>query len=470
MFKKIFGIFGMLLLLASFVAAAPAIMVSNLNPGADENVTCYVDGSDAGFDFYWYKGQTRLVSAGNVKSLVLPASVTEPATTYTCKVFRPSSSYVPEILIGSVSVTTKDNYVPPKTQCSDGKDNDGDNKIDMLDPGCKNPQDDDETNIPRWTIDPFEPIIPFHFAECSDRSDNDGDGKVDMQDPGCSSPSDDDEYNIPLIPFKPFKPIIPFHLPECMDTKDNDGDGKIDMQDPGCENPSDDDERNSPEPVLPQCKDGKDNDGDNKIDMLDPGCSSPSDDDETDTPVLPECKDGKDNDNDGKIDMQDPGCESPSDDDETNGSNGGDAEAPKIEIDDAILEVKDGRLKVSVVVLNSGDGVAKNVEVLYSVSKLGKAEFEGVGTIEARQHEDLLRFIDLSGVDAGEYTLMVEAYDDKGHSDVIYRTFEVAEDKLVSDVLVTYNLNQDNVEPAAPLGFFARVVKWFADLFALIWG
>ena len=232
MFKKIFGILGMLVLLASFVAAAPLVMVSNLNPSADESITCYVAGSDAGFDFYWYKGQTRLASAGNVDSLVLPASVTEPATTYTCKVFRPSSSYVPEILIGSVSVTTKDDYVPPKTQCSDGVDNDGDNKVDMLDPGCESPQDDDEFNWTFIPFEPFEPFIPLHFPECSDLSDNDGDGKVDMQDPGCSSPSDDDETNA-------------VHVPECSDKRDNDWDGKVDMRDPGCSSPLDDDETNT---------------------------------------------------------------------------------------------------------------------------------------------------------------------------------------------------------------------------------
>lgn len=43
----------------------------------------------------------------------------------------------------------------PKTQCSDGKDNDGDNLIDLADPGCSNPEDDDETNVP-----PPPPIDP----------------------------------------------------------------------------------------------------------------------------------------------------------------------------------------------------------------------------------------------------------------------------------------------------------------------
>ncbi len=36
---------------------------------------------------------------------------------------------------------------PPKTQCSDGLDNDGDHLVDMNDPGCSSPHDDDETNV-----------------------------------------------------------------------------------------------------------------------------------------------------------------------------------------------------------------------------------------------------------------------------------------------------------------------------------
>ncbi|MFH0797780.1 MAG: hypothetical protein V1906_00025 [Candidatus Woesearchaeota archaeon] len=489
MFKKIFGILGMLLLLASFVAAAPSVKVTNLNPGADENITCYVDGTTAGFDFYWYKGQTRLLSAGDANSLTLPDYMTEPATTYTCKVFRPSSNYVPELLIGSVSVKTKDN---PKTQCSDSIDNDGDGKVDMSDPGCESPQDDDEFNWYFYPLKPFDYFMPFHLPECSDLKDNDGDGKVDMLDPGCSSPSDDDETNTVHVPQCSDKRdndgdglvdmLDPgcsspsdddetniVHVPQCSDKRDNDGDGLIDMRDPGCSSPLDDDETNTVH--VPQCSDKRDNDGDNKIDMLDPGCSNPLDNDESDDPDVPECSDDVDNDGDGEVDMDDPGCDSSSDDDETDDEDdNGDADKPFIEIDDVALQVKDGKLKVSVVVYNSGNGMAKNVELLYSVSKLKIVDYDGVGTIKAKQYKDVLHFIDLKDAKAGKYTVMIEAYDDKGNSDVIYRTFEVAEDKLTSDVLVTYNVINDNVEPAAPLGFFARIVKWFADLFALIWG
>lgn len=64
---------------------------------------------------------------------------------------------------------------------------------------------------------------------CSDGVDNDGDGLIDMADPGCSSPQDDNESNTVT-------------LPQCSDGIDNDGDGLIDLADPDCQNSSDNDE------------------------------------------------------------------------------------------------------------------------------------------------------------------------------------------------------------------------------------
>ena len=75
-------------------------------------------------------------------------------------------------------------------KCSDGLDNDGDGKIDMLDPGCAGPDDDNEA------------------PQCSDTIDNDADGLVDTADPGCHQgndltkpfdPNDDDEVNPVVI-------------------------------------------------------------------------------------------------------------------------------------------------------------------------------------------------------------------------------------------------------------------------------
>ncbi|MBU0536754.1 MAG: hypothetical protein KKE20_07335 [Nanoarchaeota archaeon] len=71
---------------------------------------------------------------------------------YTCLCSAPEP-VIPEPVV--VPGSSTEPPVPPKTyQCSDGKDNDGDRKIDSKDPGCRdrrgryNPEDDDEYNRP----------------------------------------------------------------------------------------------------------------------------------------------------------------------------------------------------------------------------------------------------------------------------------------------------------------------------------
>ncbi|HTY19103.1 MAG TPA: hypothetical protein VMH82_15340, partial [Myxococcota bacterium] len=56
----------------------------------------------------------------------------------------------------------------PRLACDDGIDNDGDGKIDMLDPGC-----------------PF-PHATYENPQCDDGIDNNGDGLVDFDDPNCT--------------------------------------------------------------------------------------------------------------------------------------------------------------------------------------------------------------------------------------------------------------------------------------------
>ena len=97
--------------------------------------------------------------------------------------------------------------------CRDGIDNDGDGKIDTLDPDCLGPEDDSETN---------------NAVACADGVDNDNDGAVDFpQDFSCSDAQDIDEAN---------------PKSQCQDTIDNDGDGVIDLVDPGCTSSQDNDE------------------------------------------------------------------------------------------------------------------------------------------------------------------------------------------------------------------------------------
>ena len=145
--------------------------------------------------------------------------------------------------------------------------------------------------------------IPFEIPQCSDGIDNEnpGDGLTDMDDPGCSEPNDNDEGD---------------GTSECQDTDDNDRDGLVDEDDPGCHEegklskpykPT----HNNEAGATTQCQDGADNDGDKVCDYAgctiggtlmppDPGCSSPSDDRENDGTT--ECQDGIDNDFDGRCD------------------------------------------------------------------------------------------------------------------------------------------------------------------------
>lgn len=87
----------------------------------------------------------------------------------------------------------------PKPQCSDGKDNDGDGKIDSADAGCSSPSDTTESPNPSVA------------TQCADGKDNDGDGKIDFgKDPGCSSAGDTTESPNPTVPAPPgVKPSTP---------------------------------------------------------------------------------------------------------------------------------------------------------------------------------------------------------------------------------------------------------------------
>jgi hypothetical protein len=211
--------------------------------------------------------------------------------------------------------------------CVDGRDNDGDGRVDLRDPGCEAADDPDEAD-------------PAELPACSNRVDDDGDGAVDNEDPGCSAAGDDDEAD----PARP--PACSNEIDDdadgatdwpadrscfgpggeseygslvsaCTNRDDDDGDGVIDFpDDPGCAGPADDNEYNPP----PECANGRDDDGDGRVDFAaDPGCEDRSDDDESNGDQ-PACANGIDDDDDGDIDFGfDRGCASPQDDDEANG-------------------------------------------------------------------------------------------------------------------------------------------------------
>ena len=170
--------------------------------------------------------------------------------------------------------------------CGDGLDNDGDGLVDLDDPGCDGPRDDDESNA---------------ASACSNGVDDDDDGAIDLDDPGCEDAADDDETD----------PVVP----QCDNGIDDDDDGAIDLDDAGCANRRDDDE--SDEPGPPACSNGVDDDDDGFIDFpTDPGCGSAVDNDERngdDGPALPQCGNAIDDDGDGWVDLADPGCSSVAD-------------------------------------------------------------------------------------------------------------------------------------------------------------
>lgn len=158
-------------------------------------------------------------------------------------------------------------------QCSDGVDNDGDGLTDIEDPGCSDPDDDDESD---------------GTSQCQDGIDNDGDGATDIADFSCSSPQDNDETNPKA---------------QCQDGSDNDSDGATDMNDFSCASNQDNDESDP----QSECQDGIDNDGDGVIDLADPGCGdNPQNDDES--AGTTQCQDNIDNDGDGAADLQDYSC------------------------------------------------------------------------------------------------------------------------------------------------------------------
>jgi hypothetical protein len=118
--------------------------------------------------------------------------------------------------------------------CSNGRDDDGDNKIDCADFDCRN-----------------DPYCLGLTENCSNRIDDDADGLVDCNDPDCSAHSacwQTGEY--------------------CNNHQDDDGDGLIDCDDPDCAAYSE------CLPDLEICTNSLDDDGDGFIDCDDPDCAS----------------------------------------------------------------------------------------------------------------------------------------------------------------------------------------------------
>ena len=275
-------------------------------------------------------------------------------------------------------------------ECNDELDNDGDERIDAADPGCRNGLDNDEG----------DPPTP---PDCADGVDNDADGRVDWpDDDGCEAAGDtteevqclavDDVIEIGqeggLVPIdtrnranvyrgtcggggpeQVVALVLEVPAEVIVETTNADYDTLMFMRS-GCDDPDsqigcNDDggqglmsriDAGRLEPGTyyifvdgfgaragvsdlsiqtellrpPACIDEVDNDGDERIDAADPGCAGGFDDDETDPDPPPVCSNGEDDDGDGAIDWPD---------DADCRVAGGTTEFPRCAMDVPIVEV-----------------------------------------------------------------------------------------------------------------------------------
>ncbi len=180
------------------------------HPTRVDLLTCRYTGENPGpYLFQFYRNEDRLdvlfFKETDKKTVSYRLQNVQNRDTVTCRVSRQfRDDYVP---LESATVTVG------AFQCNDLLDNDLDGKIDMQDPGCQMPKDNNEQ----------EP-------ECMDGADNDRDGLIDLQDPGCMrDPQRDSEVSENGL--------------QCDNDIDDDQNGPADMRDPGCESPFDDEER-----------------------------------------------------------------------------------------------------------------------------------------------------------------------------------------------------------------------------------
>ncbi|MBP7006599.1 MAG: peptidoglycan-binding protein [Candidatus Pacebacteria bacterium] len=141
-----------------------------------------------------------------------------------------------------------ENQCVPNPQCSDTIDNgdEEDSLSDQNDPGCHT-----DGNVNNGaSYDPNDDSESNQSAQCSDGLDNDKDERVDSEDPGCHSdgnvenpsswvPEDNNEEDEKVVVEEEDDDSI------CSDGKDNDGDNVADFpEDEGCESAKDDSEDN----------------------------------------------------------------------------------------------------------------------------------------------------------------------------------------------------------------------------------
>ncbi|MFB6181333.1 MAG: carboxypeptidase-like regulatory domain-containing protein [Candidatus Magasanikbacteria bacterium] len=165
--------------------------------------------------------------------------------------------------------------VQVKTQCNDGKDNDGDGKIDLNDPGCSSKSDNNEYQV--------------GLTKCNDGRDNDGDGLVDFADPGCQSEKAQVQQQIKTqtvtnTVIKTKTTTVPTKVPDKTKTVTKTVQKVITSTVREVETVTTTEVATVTKKIeKPDCNDGIDNDGDKLTDFPeDPGCDSKQDDSEFD--------------------------------------------------------------------------------------------------------------------------------------------------------------------------------------------
>jgi hypothetical protein len=292
------------------------------------------------------------------------------------------------------------------TECSDEADNDGDERVDLFDPGCSGPRDTSEAD-------------PAQAPVCANGEDDDGDGRIDYPaDPECSAAGgsaevarcdaaevvelgqaggrlslnttgagDNYEGDACGSTGAPERVVaLTLRVPSrvALETDDSDDDTilyvRTDCDDIGTELDCDDDGAGNRlsrlefdrleagtyfvfvdgfndddfgpvdlvatvTALVEECADGEDNDGDGRVDAADPGCTGADDGDETDPAEVPACADGVDNDADGFVDLADLAC----------ASAGGDEEEQACAERDAVDVTDSGRALVDTAGLADAD-------------------------------------------------------------------------------------------------------------------
>src|SRR3989338_7112154 len=199
----------------------------------------------------------KSMTDGYARNFAIPAKI--KGNSYTIKIINDRElvvkyldkeyvEFLPEKVVGNVNIGLNEiskigNTVYIRNigpECSDESENDGDSLIDLNDPGCSVPTDNDETNCGDSVCECPENCLSCSSdcvicVECVDSIANDGDAYIDLADPGCLSASDTSELG----------------TVECDDNLDNDMDGAKDYpNDNGCSIPTDNDETNCGDSVC----------------------------------------------------------------------------------------------------------------------------------------------------------------------------------------------------------------------------